>query len=226
MYSETQERGMAVTMVIIAIVLLILIAGLVWFFFFKGPSQPEVVRDPLLDTFEQKVNPNRGTKMVLDEGEEPPQTEPENIGTSTATSTDEMEEEEGDSEEEEDEDTEEDDDETQVEDETAVAEPLSGLYEPYTAEKLANASDGDVVLFFHAEWCPSCKGTDRDLSAKSDDIPEGLTILKLDYDQETELKKKYGVTSQHTFVQVDAQGNELKQWLGSATLEDIQSEVQ
>ena len=39
-----------------------------------------------------------------------------------------------------------------------------------------------------------------------------------------ELKKKYEVTYQHTFVQVDAQGNMIKKWSGGA-LADIIDET-
>ena len=32
-----------------------------------------------------------------------------------------------------------------------------GSYELYAPEKLAKANEGDVVLFFRATWCPTCK---------------------------------------------------------------------
>ncbi len=50
--------------------------------------------------------------------------------------------------------------------------------------------------------------------------------VKTDYDTERELKKKYGVTYQHTFVQVDAQGNQIKKWGGSNTLSAVLSQIQ
>ena len=65
-------------------------------------------------------------------------------------------------------------------------------------------------------WCTTCKGLDTALNTA--DLPDGLTILKTDYDKETDLKKKYGVTTQHTLVQVDAQGNKLAKWSGSRSL--------
>ena len=33
----------------------------------------------------------------------------------------------------------------------------AGVYEGYSPEKIMNASSGKVVLFFKANWCPSCK---------------------------------------------------------------------
>ncbi|MBP6860174.1 MAG: thioredoxin family protein [Candidatus Pacebacteria bacterium] len=95
---------------------------------------------------------------------------------------------------------------------------MKGSYESYSAEKLARAESGDVVLFFHASWCPSCRGLNADIEANRDSIPEEVSILKVDYDTESELKKKYGVTYQHTLVQVAADGTLIKKWSGSPTL--------
>jgi thiol-disulfide isomerase/thioredoxin len=101
-----------------------------------------------------------------------------------------------------------------------------GSYEPYASAKLSMADAGDVVLFFRASWCPTCRGVDADIRAKKDAIPGGLTILDVDYDNSADLKKKYGVTYQHTFVQVDSKGNLIKKWAGSPTLAAIVAEVQ
>lgn len=100
----------------------------------------------------------------------------------------------------------------------------SGSYESYSPEKVA-AATGDVVLFFHASWCPTCREVDENIKTNLKDIPSGLTILDVDYDNSTALKQKYGVTYQHTFVQVDAQGNQIKKWSGSSTLGALVAEV-
>jgi thiol-disulfide isomerase/thioredoxin len=68
------------------------------------------------------------------------------------------------------------------------------------------------VYFFHAPWCPICKSIDEDISSDTSQIPSGTTFIKTDYDSNTSLRQKYGVTYQYTFVQVDNNGNELKQW--------------
>jgi len=101
-----------------------------------------------------------------------------------------------------------------------------GSYEAYSSEKLAMAATGDVVLFFHASWCPSCRGLNSDIEKNLNSIPAGVTILKADYDKETELKKKYGVSYQHTLVQVDKDGNMIKKWSGGSNLESILSQIQ
>jgi len=101
-----------------------------------------------------------------------------------------------------------------------------GSYEAYSPDKIARAETGDVVLFFHASWCPSCRGLNSDIEANMGSISEGVSILKVDYDKETELKKKYGVTYQHTLVQVDKDGNLIKKWSGSPKLSSLLSEIQ
>jgi thiol-disulfide isomerase/thioredoxin len=102
----------------------------------------------------------------------------------------------------------------------------AGSYEAYSADKIARAETGDVVLFFHASWCPSCRGLNSNIESNLKSIPEDVTILKTDYDKETELKKKYGVTYQHTLVQVDKNGNLIKKWSGGSTLDNLLSQIQ
>lgn len=111
-----------------------------------------------------------------------------------------------------------------IDDETAGS--VSGSYETYSEDKLARANSGDVVLFFHAPWCPSCRALDRGINASLSEIPTGLTILQTDYDSNIELRRKYGITYQHTLVQVDANGNMIKKWSGGSNLASIVSQVE
>ncbi len=80
-------------------------------------------------------------------------------------------------------------------------------------EVMASREGTKVVYFFHAPWCPTCRATERAIAR--DGIPAGLTLVKVDFDSEGDLRKQYGVTTQHTFVQVDASGAELAKWTGS-----------
>jgi thioredoxin 1 len=107
--------------------------------------------------------------------------------------------------------------------EGAMMESEAGRYEVYASEKLASSQD--VVLFFKASWCPKCKALDADIKSRLGNIPADLTILEVDYDNSAELKKKYGVTYQHTFVQVDKAGNLIKKWSGSADLAALVAQV-
>ena len=100
----------------------------------------------------------------------------------------------------------------------------SGSYEVFSTDKLVRASTGDVILFFKAGWCPTCRAVDSDIKGNLVKIPENVSILEVDYENSSVLKQKYGVTYQHTFVKVDKDGNLIKKWSGSPTLSAIISE--
>ena len=100
---------------------------------------------------------------------------------------------------------------------------VKGSYTDYAPSKLANAEKGKVVLFFNASWCPTCKEANKNFDASTP--PEGLTLLKVDYDNSKDLKKKYGVTYQHTYVQVDKDGNLVKKWSGSTSYNQLETQL-
>ncbi|MCA9352394.1 thioredoxin family protein [Patescibacteria group bacterium] len=100
----------------------------------------------------------------------------------------------------------------------------SGAYLDYENVNIASL-EGDIVLFFHAPWCPTCRALDADINAHLGDIPGDLTIVKVDYDSNQSLKQTYGVTSQHTLVQVDQAGNKIKLWSGGNTLTSITAQI-
>lgn len=107
----------------------------------------------------------------------------------------------------------------------AIMSAQAGTYTTYSADKVAMAETGDVVLFFKASWCPSCRALDADIKSNIDAIPAGVTILEVDYDKSNELRQKYGVTTQHTLVQIDAEGNLVKKWTGGNTLDAALAQV-
>lgn len=80
-------------------------------------------------------------------------------------------------------------------------------------------SDTKKVYFFHASWCPICQSIEKEVKADMSKIPTGVTLIKTDFDSSTELRKKYGVTNQYTFVQIDNDGKEIAQW-SATSLED------
>ena len=96
-----------------------------------------------------------------------------------------------------------------------------GVYWDYSVEKLSSTKNN--VLFFAASWCPTCQATDKNL--KSEIIPDDLNILKVDYDNYTELKKKYWITTQHSFVLVDSEWNMIKKWSWTDTVEKIEKQI-
>ncbi len=78
-----------------------------------------------------------------------------------------------------------------------------------------------VVLFFNAAWCSTCKIARENFRANLSEIPGDLTIVEVDFDNSQELRTAHGVTIQHTFVQIDENGEGLKKWSGSMTIDDL-----
>lgn len=91
---------------------------------------------------------------------------------------------------------------------------ISPHYVYYSETALAKAveNNGKAVIFFHANWCPTCQAAEADFRANPDKIPSNVTILKTDYDTSFDLKRKYGAVFQDTFVQVDKDGDALSKW--------------
>ncbi len=96
----------------------------------------------------------------------------------------------------------------------------SGQYIPFSKGVLDTVTDKKRVLFFYANWCPTCKPADEDFTNKVNNIPQDVVIVRVNYNDtdtdqdEKDLAKKYGITYQHTYVQIDAAGNEVKKWNG------------
>ena len=88
-----------------------------------------------------------------------------------------------------------------------TAPATEGAYVEYSDDAIAQA-EGRVLLFFHAPWCPQCRSVESDILAQG--VPDGVTIIKVDYDSRQDLRQQYGVTLQTTFVEVDADGAELQ----------------
>jgi thiol-disulfide isomerase/thioredoxin len=100
------------------------------------------------------------------------------------------------------------------------SEQSQGRYTPYSSETFTNVTTSRRVLFFYANWCPTCKPADESFAQNITKIPADVTLIRVNYNDtdteqaEKELAKKYGVTYQHTFVQIDEQGNEVAKWNG------------
>lgn len=74
---------------------------------------------------------------------------------------------------------------------------------------------GKTVLFFAATtWCQTCSELDKEIRERIGEIPVNITILKVDYDNDRNMRTKHGVTQQHTLIVLDRQGNEVKRWIG------------
>ncbi|PKO76425.1 MAG: thioredoxin [Betaproteobacteria bacterium HGW-Betaproteobacteria-15] len=73
---------------------------------------------------------------------------------------------------------------------------------PFTAALLAQAQAGNqpVALHFHADWCPTCRAQEKVLQSLKSEPGLDLTVLVVNYDTEKELKKRFNVRAQSTFV--------------------------
>lgn len=96
-------------------------------------------------------------------------------------------------------------------------------YVEYSKAALDQAATNRRVLYFYANWCPICKPADADFRANSSKIPTDVTVIRMNYNdtdtdqEEKDLAKKYAITYQHTFVQIDGQGKEVTKWNGGKT---------
>lgn len=112
---------------------------------------------------------------------------------------------------------------TMTPEQEAIEKSAGSKYVEYSKNLLGQAEAGRRVLFFYANWCPTCRPTDADLNANKNRIPEDLIVIRVNYNDsdtdqdEKELAKRYAVTYQHTFVQIDAQGREVAKWNGGDT---------
>lgn len=75
-------------------------------------------------------------------------------------------------------------------------------------------SGNKVLLLFYADWCPTCTTLEQDLTENINNLQDAISVVKINFDTETELKQKYVVNYQHTFVQLDSEGNRIHKWVG------------
>lgn len=115
--------------------------------------------------------------------------------------------------------------EPKVTEEKAVMmdENSSSRYVEYSKTVLDQAVNNRRVLYFYASWCPTCRSADADFKANTSKIPKDLIVVRVNYNdpetdkEEKDLAEKYGITYQHTFVQIDSQGKEVTKWNGGQT---------
>ena len=86
----------------------------------------------------------------------------------------------------------------------------AGRYVDYSSE-LVSSTPGDKLLFFHAPWCSQCQDLEADIEAS--ELPKGVTVFKVDYDSNQDLRQKYGVTIQTTVVKVDDEGEKIDSYV-------------
>lgn len=90
----------------------------------------------------------------------------------------------------------------------------------------ANAAGKPVVVYFHADWCPTCR-VQQPIVARLALEPtlKPVTIYEANFDTETALKKTLNVSQQSTFV-VFKQGQEVTRSTGQTQEAAIRSVLQ
>jgi thiol:disulfide interchange protein len=69
------------------------------------------------------------------------------------------------------------------------------------AFKSATAAGKPVLVEFHADWCPTCRAQDKVINSfRHNPEYKGLVILRVDFDAEKELLKRFGVRRQSTLI--------------------------
>lgn len=101
-------------------------------------------------------------------------------------------------------------------------QPAYVTYSPSVIE----TTTGTRLLFFTAPWSPECQLLDE--SIKAGPIPDGVTIIAVDYDSSPELRQQYGVVMQSTVVKIDADGNKVDSFVAynDPTLSRVLTELQ
>lgn len=109
---------------------------------------------------------------------------------------------------------------SQIEDGSSPQLTKDSRYIEYSRVNLENNSGKRRVLYFYANWCPTCRPADENFKQNESKIPEDLVLIRVNYndadtdEEEKALAQKYDITYQHTFVQIDAKGNEVTKWNG------------
>ena len=113
---------------------------------------------------------------------------------------------------------------------TMVDKSSNSSYVEYSKEVLENSTDKRRVLYFYANWCPTCRPADANFQENMSRIPQDVTLIRVNYNdtdtdaEEKGLANKYGITYQHTFVQIDTDGNEITKWNGGQ-IEELLSNI-
>lgn len=120
--------------------------------------------------------------------------------------------------------------EVMVKEEAMVKNEIKTGYPQFTKSVLDQSMGGRRVLFFYANWCPTCKAANANFEQSLTKIPADVTLIRVNYadsdtdQEEKDLAKEYGITYQHTFVQIDTDGKEMAKWNGGQ-IEELLSNI-
>lgn len=110
---------------------------------------------------------------------------------------------------------------------TIVASPIPdsqqvSAYLPYQSGLLQANADKRRILFFYASWCSTCRPANAEFEKRVGELPEGVVVIRVNYNdpdtdvEERALASQYGVTYQHTYVELDPAGDKVQTWNGGS----------
>jgi len=101
----------------------------------------------------------------------------------------------------------------------AQAEEIEWFTDLNTAAKAAKKSGKPILLDFTAKWCGPCKKMDREFWVREDviELSKKVIFVKIDSDNNIELKKKYGVRGIPNVTITDSWGLKLTYHAGYST---------
>jgi hypothetical protein len=88
-----------------------------------------------------------------------------------------------------------------------------GEYILYDKNLDLNSISGKRILFFYADWYPESKKIDEAIKTRIDELPVGVKIIKVDFDNSFGLREKYEIKNQQTFVLLDDKGASKSVWI-------------
>jgi thioredoxin 1 len=109
----------------------------------------------------------------------------------------------------------------------SLSQTANARYTAFSPLILQDAASKRRVLFFYASWCPTCRPADAAFRMNTAQIPKDVIVVRVNYNdmdtdqEEKDLATKYGITYQHTYVQIDAEGKEIQKWNGGSVEELI-----
>ncbi len=103
----------------------------------------------------------------------------------------------------------------------AVQPVITGAqYQLFRDYAPSNPENKRIVYFFAAPWCPTCRSADAEFKTEAlSKLPSDVVIVKVDFDSNKELRKKFAINYQHTFVELAPDGSAKQVWVGGGVTE-------
>lgn len=95
-----------------------------------------------------------------------------------------------------------------------------GAYIDYSDEAFVGSAGTKRILFFYSDKNPKSVTLGQEITLLSDQIPENVTFLRINYDAETEMNSTYKILSPNVLIQVDQKDQEISRWT-DGKFEDI-----